>query len=213
MVQPARSMARRAAIRCFDVAVAGATLAVASPLLAAIALMVKLTSKGPVLYGSERLASDKPTFTAWKFRSMHQNADDRLAELLATDREARSEYELHRKLADDPRLTRFGRILRITSLDELPQLINILKGEMSVVGPRPKLINERAFYGDKLPTVLSAKPGLTGLWQISGRSKLTMDQRVALDVQYVQEQSFRGDLKICAVTAAQLLRPRRHGAT
>lgn len=208
-----QSWVTRAIVRVFDVAAASATLVFAAPVLIAIALLVKLTSRGPVLYGSTRLASDKPTFVAWKFRSMHENADDRLAELLAVDRDARTEYDLHRKLADDPRLTKLGRILRVTSLDELPQLINIIKGEMSVVGPRPKLINEQEFYGDQLPLVLSAKPGLTGLWQISGRSKLTMDERVALDVQYVTERTFLGDLKICFVTATQLLRPRQHGAT
>ncbi len=210
---PARGFFSRAGVRSFDLAVAGTTLLMIAPALLVIAALVKVTSRGPVLYGSQRLASDKPTFTAWKFRSMHENADDRLAELLAVDREARTEYDLHRKLADDPRLTRLGRLLRVTSIDELPQLINILVGEMSVVGPRPKLLNERGFYGDQLPLVLSTKPGLTGLWQISGRSKLTMDERVALDVQYVMQRTFLGDLKICAVTAAQLLRPRRHGAT
>ncbi len=205
--------ASRSAIRCFDLVVASGALLLAAPLFAIVAALVKLTSSGPVFYRSERLASEQSTFLALKFRSMHRDADDRLAELLAGDDTARSEYDLHRKLADDPRITRLGRMLRITSIDELPQLINILNGEMSVVGPRPKLPNEREFYGAELPLVLSAKPGLTGLWQVSGRSKLTMQERVALDVQYVNERSFRGDLKICAITAGQLARPRRHGAT
>jgi len=121
--------------------------------------------------------------------------------------EARAAYERDMKLADDPRVTAVGRWLRRLSLDELPQLWNILRGEMSLVGPRPKLPNERELYGNALELVLSVKPGLTGLWQVSGRSSLSYEQRIALDVAYVRERTLLGDIAICVRTAGQLLQP------
>jgi exopolysaccharide production protein ExoY len=199
-------------VRIFDVVVAVTGLVVLSPLMLLIAALVVVTSPGPVFYGSPRIGSAKPEFKAWKFRSMYADADHRLSKLLDSDPAARSEYEMYRKLRDDPRIIPVGRIIRTTSLDELPQLFNILRGEMSVVGPRPKLLNERNMFGDSLPVVLSVKPGLTGLWQVSGRNNLTVEERVRLDVKYVEEWSFSGDLVICAKTFVQMWRPRSHGA-
>ena len=204
--------ASRLAVRAFDLVVAAVGLVVLSPLMLAIALAIKLDSPGPVLYGSTRIGHRRETFRAWKFRSMQPDADAQLVRLLADDPEARREYRTYHKLRRDPRLTGVGALLRKTSLDELPQLFNILIGQMSVVGPRPKLLNEREPFGDALPLILQVKPGLTGLWQISGRNRLPVRDRVALEVDYVCTRSLRGDLRICLITLAQLLRPDDHGA-
>lgn len=206
------SAAYLAAMRAFDIVGALVGLLVLSPLLVSVAMLVAVTSPGPIFYGSPRLGSSKPTFRAWKFRSMHLDADDRLIELLERDSAARREYDEFRKLKEDPRITGIGRFIRVSSIDELPQLFNILIGEMSIVGPRPKLLNEREKFGDALPLVLSVKPGLTGLWQVSGRNNLTVTDRVRLDVQYVSERSFMGDLGICFKTVVQMWRPKHHGA-
>lgn len=213
MVQPP-SITRRSAglTRAFDLVVVAIAALPAALLACLIVPAIKLTSRGPATYGSPRFAQGAGTFKAWKFRTMFPDADERLEQLLANDAEANAEYEQHRKLTDDPRITRFGHILRRTSLDELPQLINIAKGEMSVVGPRPKLLNEDEIFGEALPYVLSVRPGLTGLWQTSGRNQLTMAERIELDVRYVNERTLLGDIRICAITAVQLLRPDRHGA-
>jgi lipopolysaccharide/colanic/teichoic acid biosynthesis glycosyltransferase len=209
---PGPSLSARLVTRAFDVVVAAVALVVLAPLMAVIALAVMIESPGPILYGSLRIGHDKPLFRAWKFRSMHPQADRLLADLLAGDAAARQEYETFHKLKADPRLTPIGSFIRRTSLDELPQLFNILIGEMSVVGPRPKLPTERRTYGPALPAVLGVKPGLTGLWQISGRNELPVADRVALDLSYVQDRTLGGDLRICVITIGQLLRPGRHGA-
>lgn len=202
---------RRFTVRCFDLVVATLALVGFAPFLVVVAALVKATSRGPVFYGSWRIGRHGD-FRAWKFRSMHVDADERLADLLAADPALATEYALYRKLERDPRMTGFGRLLRRSSLDELPQLVNVIAGQMSVVGPRPKLPNERAHYGDALAVVLQVKPGLTGLWQVSGRSRVPLDERVALDLRYVERPTLRGDLAICARTVVQLLRPDRNGA-
>lgn len=199
-------------IRVFDVVFAGLLLLAALPFLLLIAAAVKLTSPGPVLYGSERIGHTRSTFSAWKFRSMRPNADLILAETLRGDDALRAEYEEFNKLRDDPRLTVIGPAIRKTSIDELPQLWNVIKGDMSIVGPRPKLPHESHYYGAMLPLVLSVKPGLTGLWQVSGRNNLTMDERVNIDVEYVLGRSARGDLGIILRTFAVLCRPTKYGA-
>jgi lipopolysaccharide/colanic/teichoic acid biosynthesis glycosyltransferase len=165
-----------------------------------------------VFYGSTRIGHDKPFFKAWKFRSMRPDADEVLAELLAADEAARAEYEHYHKLRDDPRLTRLGSFIRRTSIDELPQLFNILAGEMSVVGPRPKSVVDAEVFGPALDIVLQVRPGLTGLWQVSGRNQVPIQDRVALDVEYALTRTMLGDVRICARTFVQLWQPSRYGA-
>lgn len=166
------------------------------PFLLLIALAVKVDSPGSVLYGHKRLGRDGKPFTAWKFRSMVRDADARLAKRLDSDPEFKRQWESAYKLKDDPRITRVGRFLRRTSLDEFPQLINVLKGEMSLVGPRPIVDAEIEKYGDAYARFSRMTPGMTGLWQISGRSDTGYEERVALDSFYSQSWSFWLDIYI-----------------
>ena len=207
---PAR--ATRISVRLFDLLLATAGLIVLAPLMLLVAIAVFVDSPGPVFYGSARLGRGGATFKAWKFRSMRPEADRELTDLLATDDEARREFVRYHKLRNDPRLTRVGAVIRQHSLDELPQLINILLGQMSVVGPRPKADVDAPAYGDALDAVLTVKPGLTGLWQVSGRNHVPMAERVVLDLRYVRERSLLGDVVICGRTFLQLWRPGKHGA-
>lgn len=187
--------------RFLDVVGAVAGLALLSPLFGAVAIAVKLDSEGPVFYRSPRWGRFGRTLSVWKFRTMVDGADA----LLEGDPALNSAYRANIKLVDDPRVTRVGRFLRRWSIDELPQLINVLTGDMSLVGPRPKLIGEEEKYGAALETVLAVRPGLTGLWQISGRSATTYDERIALDVQYVSHLTFWDDLVILLRTLPVVL--------
>jgi Undecaprenyl-phosphate galactose phosphotransferase WbaP len=159
------------------------------PFLLLIALLVKLSSPGPVLYGHTRLGMNGKPFRAYKFRSMISNSDEVLKNLLASDPEIKKEWEAKHKLKNDPRVTKIGKILRRTSFDEFPQLINILKGEMSLVGPRPIVDEEVEKYGEDYQRIFSVKPGLTGLWQVSGRSDTDYAERVSFDTYYLQSWS------------------------
>jgi len=159
------------------------------PALLLVALLVKLTSPGPVLYGHKRLGRNGKPFYALKFRSMALNANERLEKLLESNPELRREWEESRKLKNDPRVTKFGKFLRRTSIDELPQLVNILKGEMSLVGPRPITDDEVEKYEGNFDWIFSVKPGLTGLWQVSGRSEKDYAARVSYDTYYLQSWS------------------------
>lgn len=176
------------------------------PFLLLIALAVKIDSRGPVLYGHRRLGRNGLPFTAWKFRSMVADSDARLAEHLAAHPEARLEWENSYKLKDDPRITRVGRLLRKTSLDEFPQIINVLKGEMSLVGPRPIVEAEIGKYGEAYERFSRMTPGMTGLWQISGRSDTGYEERVALDCYYSQSWSVWLDLFILGRTIGVVFR-------
>jgi len=164
------------------------------PFLLFIALVIKLNSPGPVLYRHKRLGMNGKHFYAYKFRSMVIDAQERLQELLESDPEIKKEWEQNHKLAKDPRVTGIGRFLRRTSIDEFPQLINILKGEMSLVGPRPIVDEEVEKYGEDFNRVFSVMPGLTGLWQVSGRSDTDYNARVAYDTYYLQSWSVWLDL-------------------
>ncbi len=159
------------------------------PAMLAIALMVKATSRGPVLYGHERVGRGGRKFRCWKFRTMYADADARLKRILEEDPAAAAEWKANFKLKDDPRVTPFGRFLRRTSLDEIPQFFNVFAGSMALVGPRPIVEGEREFYGDAFRLFTSVKPGITGLWQVSGRSDTGYARRVALDVEYVMNWS------------------------
>jgi Undecaprenyl-phosphate galactose phosphotransferase WbaP len=178
------------------------------PLLLFIALLIKLSSPGPVLYGHKRLGMNGRHFTAYKFRSMVSDSAERLKELLDSDPEIRKEWEANHKLKNDPRITGIGKILRRTSFDEFPQLINILKGEMSLVGPRPIVDEEVEKYGEDFQRIFSVKPGLTGLWQVSGRSDTDYNERVSFDTYYLQSWSVWLDLWVLLRTFDVVLRGR-----
>jgi len=200
----------RFAKRAADLALTTAALFVASPLLAAIALAVMLTSRGPILFGHTRLGRNGRRFTAWKFRTMRPDANAILQELLSTDPAARAEWERDHKLRNDPRVTCIGQWLRKTSLDELPQLWNVLTGDMSLVGPRPIVDAEIVRYGDVFRLYAEVPPGITGLWQVSGRNNTTYPQRIQLDEFYVRNWSPWLDLHILVRTIKTIIR--REGA-
>lgn len=170
------------------------------PLFALISVLIKLDSPGPVLYGNWRIGQGGRWFKVWKFRSMVMDADRILKEYLEKHPELREEWERDQKLRDDPRVTRIGRILRKTSLDELPQLLNVLRGEMSLVGPRPILEDEVKKYGANFALYIKVKPGITRLWQVSGRNDTTYQERVHLVTYYIRNWSLWLDLYILART-------------
>lgn len=176
------------------------------PLFFIIALLIKISSPGPVLYKHTRIGRNGKPFKAYKFRSMVIDADLRLKELLEKDPEARKEWEQTYKLKNDPRITPIGKFLRKTSFDEFPQLINILKNEMSLVGPRPIVYDEIPKYGKSFKRVFSVKPGLTGMWQVSGRSDTDYTERVAFDTFYIQSWSIWLDIWILYKTIGVVLR-------
>jgi Undecaprenyl-phosphate galactose phosphotransferase WbaP len=164
------------------------------PFLLFIALLVKISSPGPVIYKHTRIGMHGRPFKVYKFRSMVMDAEERLQSLLAADSQIRQEWEENHKLKNDPRITGVGKFLRRTSLDEFPQLLNILKGEMSLVGPRPIVEGEVKKYGEDFARIFSVKPGITGLWQVSGRSDTDYGERVAFDTYYLQSWSVWLDL-------------------
>lgn len=190
--------------RAFDLLVAIVLVAIASPILLAIAVVVSATSIGPVLYRQERIGLRGKPFMMLKFRSMRVGADRELASLLAA--QGTAETPLF-KVKDDPRITGIGRVLRKYSLDELPQLFNVIGGSMSLVGPRPQVAAEVALYSDAAKRRLLTRPGITGLWQVSGRSTLNWEEAVKLDLYYVENWSLAGDVAILAKTAKAVLMP------
>jgi exopolysaccharide biosynthesis polyprenyl glycosylphosphotransferase len=191
--------AKRFQKRLFDISFAGLVLVLGSPLFLAIALAIKLTSKGPVFYRQERIGMDGEPFRVIKFRTMVDGADALAHELMKLDLVASPRDPL--KFVDDPRVTSVGRFLRKYSLDELPQFINVLTRDMSVVGPRPQVASEVENYDDHARRRLLVRPGITGLWQISGRSDLSWDDSIRLDLYYVENWSMTADLLIAAKTA------------
>lgn len=186
--------------RAFDVVAAAALLVVIAPVMLAIAAAIKIDG-GTIIYRHNRVGFAGRPFPCFKFRTMVQDADRCLAAYLETNAQAAAEWAHRRKLSNDPRITRIGAILRKTSLDELPQLFNVIRGEMSLVGPRPVVQAELdQHYGGSAAAYMSCRPGLTGLWQVSGRSDTCYATRVALDTRYVREWSLLGDIKILAKT-------------
>jgi exopolysaccharide production protein ExoY len=188
--------------RLLDIVVVIAILPCLLPLLLTVALVVKLGSPGPIFYRQKRVGRFGREFALWKFRSMQVNGDEILRKHFAAHPEAELEWVQTRKLRNDPRVTSVGGILRRLSLDELPQFLNVLNGSMSLVGPRPIVTAERKSYGDAYLFYASAKPGLSGLWQVSGRSDVSYEQRVVLDAEYVSRWNLALDLQILWRTAA-----------
>jgi exopolysaccharide production protein ExoY len=194
--------------RGVDIALSGIAIVLLAPMLSGIAFLVQATSPGPVFYGHNRVGFGGKTFKCWKFRSMVANGDDVLASHFRKNAAAQTEWRETQKLRCDPRVTPLGRVLRKLSLDELPQLFNIFLGDMSIVGPRPIVADEVRRYGPSLGHYLRTRPGLTGLWQISGRSDIGYRERVLLDRFYVRSWSLGKDISIILRTVPAVLRSR-----
>ncbi|WP_254602826.1 sugar transferase [Sphingomonas bacterium] len=187
------------ASRALDIAIALVALVFLSPFLFLIALLV-WQSGGPALFGHRRIGMGGKAFTCWKFRTMHVDSDHLLHEVLATCAIARREWECDHKLRSDPRISRIGMFLRKSSLDELPQLLNVLNGTMSIVGPRPIVQAEAFRYGRYFTFYCEVRPGITGLWQVNGRNSTTYRRRVACDVMYVRSKAPINDIRIMLKT-------------
>ncbi len=191
--------------RIFDLLISLVAVVLLSPVLLVISLAIRLEDRGPILYRAQRVGRGGKPITVYKFRSMRMHAD-RLEDMLTP--EELEEYKKNYKLEHDPRVTKVGAFLRKTSLDELPQLFNILAGTLSLVGPRPVLQEETELYGDKRALLLSCKPGLTGLWQVRGRSNVTYEdgRRQALELNYVSHRGLWLDIKILFWTVGAVVR-------
>ena len=192
-------------LRAFNIILSLAVLIFAAPLMVCIAAVIWLQDGGPVFYGHVRIGQGGRRFHCLKFRSMVMNAEQALQSVLETDPVALAEWVKDHKLRNDPRITPIGHFLRRLSLDELPQLINVLRGDMELVGPRPIVESEIEKYGRYFQAYCSVRPGITGLWQISGRNDVTYRQRVALDVIYTQQKTPMMDLYILAATIPAVL--------
>ena len=186
--------------RLFDICFSLTALIVTAPLFCILAVLVRLSSRGWVIYGHERVGRGGKPFLCYKFRTMYPDADQRLQDIFKIPA-FQEEWRLTQKLKRDPRVTPIGKFLRKTSLDELPQFWNVLKGELSVVGPRPMVQAElEQHVGQKAATILSVKPGITGLWQVSGRSNTSYPERIRLDEEYIHTQSLFLDCKLILKT-------------
>jgi exopolysaccharide production protein ExoY len=196
---------RFGAKRLFDIMASIAGIIFLAPLLVVIAILVWGSGKGSVIYSHPRVGYGGQLFRCFKFRTMRAQSDEYLSGLLKQDPAAREEWLANNKIRRDPRVTKFGRFLRRTSIDELPQLFNVLKGDMSLVGPRPIVVSEIPRYGHYISNYWSVKPGITGLWQVSRRSDTTYRRRVAYDVIYGRRQSFSMDARILLRTIVAIV--------
>jgi lipopolysaccharide/colanic/teichoic acid biosynthesis glycosyltransferase len=174
--------------------------------------MIAISSPGPIFYVQERVGKNYKTFGCLKFRTMVKNADEMLLDMIATSPDLREEFEDNFKLKQDPRITGIGRFLRLTSLDEFPQFWNVLLGDMSVVGPRPLVPEELPKYGRYMDKILMIRPGITGLWQVSGRNDIPYNLRVQMDVYYVNFRNFWMDLWLIVKTIGVIISPKNNGA-
>ena len=191
--------------RLLDLLIIAALTPLLLPAILLLACLIKLTSRGPLFYGHTRIGQAGRTFTAWKFRTMVKDAEAALERHLFDNPDWAEEWRRHHKLRRDPRITAIGGFLRRFSLDELPQLLNVVKGEMSLIGPRPIVAQEIARYGCSFRLYCQVKPGITGLWQVSGRNNTTYDQRVSFDQYYVRNRSVTLDLYILKQTLRAVL--------
>ena len=198
--------------RIFDIVFALLVLILFSPIYLILMILVALNSKGPIFYIQKRIGKNYQPFDCIKFRTMVDDADTVLATIMEDSDTMRQEFQESFKLKQDPRITKVGRFLRLTSLDEFPQFWNVLKGEMSVVGPRPLVPEELPKYGRKINTVLQIKPGITGLWQVSGRNDIPYPKRVQIDVYYANSHNWLLDIWIIYKTIGVILFPRNNGA-
>ncbi|MBA3816743.1 MAG: sugar transferase [Parachlamydiaceae bacterium] len=192
--------------RLFDFLFSLIVITLGLPLFILIGIAIRCTSKGPIFYFQERIGRGGIPFRCFKFRTMFSDADQRLQAILACDATKQNEWQKNHKLKNDPRITPIGNFLRKTSLDELPQFWNVIKGDLSVVGPRP-VVHEEIIrhYGPKAYKILTIRPGLTGIWQVSGRSNTGYEKRILLDEQYVDTRSFGLDVKLIAKTIPSMI--------
>jgi exopolysaccharide production protein ExoY len=188
---PAAVVAEGLVIRALDILISLVLLVILAPLFLALMAAVRLDDPGPVFFSHRRIGQFGREFHCFKFRSMVVDADQRLHEILTQNSELHAEWVIDRKLRSDPRITRVGAFLRRSSLDELPQILNVLRGEMSLVGPRPIVASEQVLYGRYIANYHLVRPGITGLWQINGRNDVCYRRRVALDVLYTRTRSLR----------------------
>jgi lipopolysaccharide/colanic/teichoic acid biosynthesis glycosyltransferase len=202
---PVASFRYRVLKPLLDLLIVFMVVPIALPLGLLVAAVIRLTSKGNVLYRHRRIGRFQEPLYVWKFRTMYQDSEEVLERHLDTYPEAREEWDRTQKLRNDPRVTPLGRMLRKTSLDEIPQLLNVLAGDMSIVGPRPIVDEERSKYGRYFPVYTYAVPGITGLWQVSGRCDLDYPERVLMDVRYVEQWTMRMELKILVKTVHVIL--------
>lgn len=202
---------REFAKRLFDIVFSLLVLILFSPLYLLLVSLIALSSKGPVFYLQKRVSKNYQLFTCIKFRTMVNNADEVLLDLMDSP-VLRQEFETNFKLKKDPRITKIGRFLRLTSLDEFPQFWNVLKGDMSVVGPRPLVVEELSKYGCYIDQVLTIKPGITGLWQVSGRNDIPYSRRIQIDLYYAKNHSFWLDIWIIIKTIGVVIIPKNNGA-
>ncbi|MBC6422842.1 MAG: sugar transferase [Hormoscilla sp. SP12CHS1] len=198
--------------RLFDVLFSLSVLIVFSPLYLLLGLLIALCSPGSILYVQERVGKNHKKFRCLKFRTMVKNADEILLEMLSSNPHISQEFEENFKLKHDPRITKIGRFLRLTSMDEFPQFWNVLMGDMSVVGPRPLVVQELPKYGKHIDKVLTIRPGITGLWQVSGRNDIPYPRRIQIDIYYVNFKNFWMDLWIIVKTIGIVIFPKNNGA-
>ena len=198
--------------RLFDIVFSLSVLILFSPLYLLVAFLIVISSPGPVFYVQRRVGKNFRSFGCIKFRTMVNNADEMLDTIIANSPEMRQEFETNFKLKKDPRVTWIGQLLRVTSLDEFPQFWNVLKGDMSVVGPRPLVVDELQKYGGRINTVLTIRPGITGLWQVSGRNDIPYHKRVQIDVYYVHSSNWLLDLWVIIKTIGVVMFPSNNGA-
>ena len=194
------------ASRFLDIMIAAVALLVFAPLLTVVIIAICVSDPGPIFFAHKRLGQNGKVFGCLKFRSMVVDAQQRLERLLTINPAARAEWERDHKLRDDPRITSIGSFLRRSSLDELPQLWNVLVGDMSIVGPRPIVSDERVRYGRYYDEYCAVRPGITGLWQVSGRNDVSYRRRVACDVVYTRRKSLRIDFYIMMMTVPAVLK-------
>jgi len=198
--------------RAFDIIFSFVVLILCSPIYLILTVAVAITSPGPVFYVQERVGKDFKRFNCIKFRTMVINADQILDTLMANSPQLRQEFESNAKLRQDPRITKVGKFLRLTSLDEFPQFWNVLMGDMSVVGPRPLVPDELERYGASIDRVLTVRPGITGLWQVSGRNDIPYPKRVKIDVYYANSYNWFTDIWIILKTVGVVILPHNNGA-
>ena len=203
---------RKVSKRLFDIVFSLAVLIFFSPVYLLLALLIAVGSSGPIFYVQERVGKNYRRFECIKFRTMVVNADELLMEMIETSPQLRQEFEDNFKLKYDPRITWIGHFLRVTSLDEFPQFWNVLMGDMSVVGPRPLVVEELPRYGSHIDRVLTIRPGITGLWQVSGRNDIPYPQRVRMDLYYANARNFWMDLWIVVKTIGVVVFPKNNGA-
>jgi lipopolysaccharide/colanic/teichoic acid biosynthesis glycosyltransferase len=198
--------------RLFDIVFSLLVLVVFAPIYLLLTIAIATTSSGSVFYIQERVGKNFQHFGCIKFRTMIPDADLLLHEMMAQSEDLRQEFSKNFKLKQDPRITKIGKFLRTTNLDEFPQFINVLKGEMSIVGPRPLVPEELERYGTQIDRVLTIRPGITGLWQVSGRNDIPYEQRIRIDISYVNRRNFWLDLRIVLKTVRLTILPKNNGA-